>query len=188
MRRQRPMSLGRTLVLPAMILWAACGAGYSADQAPPPQTLMEKIEAESYGMRVMYQNASFRLKKNIQGMALEGEEQAGPPTALRLCCAQNIKKIAKSVEKLGKLFAELQGCYDDAGNSDGIVALEFVKADLAEFAWAIGELARVPDHGSAMKSLSGVTRVFIKYRDSVEELPACPAEPQPAEEDEEKKE
>jgi hypothetical protein len=188
MRQQQPKMLGRALIIPALILWAVWGTGLSANPEQPVQSLMERIEAESYRVRIQYQNASFRLKKNLQGMALEGEEGAGPPTALRTCCTPNIKKIGKAVEKLGKLFIELQSCYDDAGNDDGTIALEFIKADLAEFAWAFGELAKVPDRGSATKILSGVTRDFIKYRDGVAELPRCPAEPQAAEQGEEKKE
>ncbi len=190
MRRQQMNTLGRALIVPVLVFWAAWGPGQSADPVtqPPPQSLMERIEAESYGLRVQYQNASFRLKKNIQGMALEGEEGAGPPTALRKCCFQNIMRIGKSAEKLARLFVKLQACYDDAGNDDGTIALEFVKADLAEFIWALGELAKVPDQGSAVRNLSAVTGKFIEYRDGVADLPPCPVEPQAAEESEEKEE
>jgi hypothetical protein len=148
---------------------------------------MEKIAAESHRVRIQYQNASFRLNKNLQSMSLADEEGAAPPTALRRCCSNNIKRIGKAMEKLGKLFVELESCYSDAGNDDGIIALELVKADLAECAWAFGELAKVPDHGSATRNLGGVTRMFIKYRDGVAELPPCPAEPQAAEETQENK-
>jgi hypothetical protein len=149
---------------------------------------MERVQAESKRIRIQFQNASWRLKKNIRGIDLGGEEPEAPPTALRNCCSANLKRIEKVIENLGKLFEELQSCYDGAGDSDGTIALEFVKADLAEFGWGMRELAKVQSQEAALKRLAGVTRVLIKYRDGVEGLQACPAEPKAADEGDKPKE
>ena len=141
-------------------------------QQPPkkeePKTTLGKLLREKNRARGLIANSRARLRAEV--VSLGGDSGSTPA---QICCSSNIERLEKRIISMGPLMRELQACYEQSGNVDGELQLNFVRSDAEQLFKATRDF-RDASEQQVMFHLGAMIRTFLNLEKSTAELTECP--------------
>lgn len=141
-------------------------------QTAEKSTAPEPITQHMHKLAKVLTNAKLKLKRGGGGgFARQGTETQATPGWT--CCAANLKRVEKSVVAVQSMLLQLEHCYNDAAETEALIAVRLAKRDLQQLALAVQTFSDAPAQPKAEQAMNAVFRTFLNLDESVADLIEC---------------